>query len=347
MPAARPPVPIAVVGAGAIGRRHAALLAASGPGRLAALVDPAPETAALAARLGCPHVASLDDLPAATAGAILATPTPLHLPQALTCLERGLPVLVEKPVTATAAEAETLAEASARSGVPVLAGHHRRHNPRIAAAKAAIEGGLLGRVISAQVSVLLCKPDDYFAPDWRRAPGAGPILTNLVHDIDLMRHLLGEVVEVRALASSAIRGFEIEDSAAALMRFESGAMGAVAVSDAAAAPWSWELTAAENPDYPATGQSCLWLAGTGGSLELPSLRLWRQRGPRSWFSPMTPELLPVTDADPLVGQLDHFAAVIRGETAPLVSAADAGRSVAVVEAIAAAARPSPAERKAS
>ncbi|MCB1388279.1 MAG: Gfo/Idh/MocA family oxidoreductase [Rhodobacteraceae bacterium] len=335
---------IAIVGAGAIGRKHAAALAASGAARLVAVVDPAPAGLALAVEAGVTHATDLSALPAGVEGVILATPTPLHLEQALVCIDLGVPVLVEKPVTPTAAEAATLVARASAAGVPVLVGHHRRHNPRVVAARAAIEAGALGRVIAAHASVLLLKPEAYFLPDWRRQPGAGPILTNLVHEVDTLRHLLGEVDAVLALASNAIRGFAVEDSAAAVLRFASGALATLAVSDAAAAPWSWELTAAENSDYPPTGQTCLTITGTDASLELPGLRLWRPDGPRSWYTPMTAVSLPVTDADPLVRQIDHFAAVIRGEARPLVGAADAARSLAVVEAILNAARNHDMER---
>lgn len=327
------PVSIAVVGAGAIGRKHIALLSRSPVARLAAVVDPTHAAADLAAGLGVPHVPRLESLTGA-AGVILATPTPLHLPQALQCIAKGLPVLVEKPVTATADEAMALSRAAQAAGLPVLVGHHRRHNPRIDAAKALIGDGGLGRVVAVHASVLLCKPDDYFAPDWRRRAGAGPVLTNLIHEIDTMRHLVGEVVSVQAATSQAVRGFDVEDTAVALLYFACGALGTVAVSDATAAPWSWELTAAENPDYPPTGQSCLTIAGTEASVELPGLRLWRYAGgPRGWMTPLVPQTLTVTDEDPLLRQIHHFAAVIRGDAAPLVTAADAGRSVAVVDAI--------------
>ncbi|MDP3339569.1 Gfo/Idh/MocA family protein [Frigidibacter sp.] len=324
---------IAVVGAGAIGRKHVAALAQSRTARLAALVDPSPTAAALAAEHGVPLVADLAELDG-VAGVILATPTSLHLAQALECIGRGWPVLVEKPVAATAAEGAQMAAAADAAGVPVLVGHHRRHNPRIAAARAALQSGAVGRVIAVQASVLLCKPDDYFAPDWRRQPGAGPVLTNLIHEIDTMRHLLGEVVSVQAVTSNAVRGFAVEDSAVALLRFASGALATVTVSDAAAAPWSWELTAEENPDYPPTGQRCLLISGTEGALELPNLRLWRHaKGPRGWFTPLLAQDLPVADEDPLIRQIDHFVAVIGGTEPPLVTAADAARSVAVVDAI--------------
>lgn len=324
---------IAVAGAGAIGRKHIAALTASRRARLGAIIDPAPEAAALAARLGVAHHAALEDLHG-VAGIILATPTGLHLPQGLDCIARGLPALIEKPVTVTAAEALVLAEAAEAAGVPVLVGHHRRHNPRIARARALLRDGAIGRVVAVQASVLLCKPDDYFAPEWRRSPGAGPILTNLIHDIDLLRHLLGEIAEVQAAGSNALRGFAVEDTAAAILRFDSGALGTVTVSDIAAAPWSWELTAAENPDYPPTGQSCTWISGTEGALELPSLRIWRHgAGPRGWFTPLIAQDSAIADADPLALQIDHFAEVIGGRAAPLVGLRDAARSVVVVDSI--------------
>ncbi len=326
-------VAIAVAGAGGIGRKHIDALRKSSVARLAAIVDPSVAAADLARELGVPHVADLAQLTGVEA-VILATPTALHLPQALLCIERGWPALVEKPVAVTADDGARLALAARSAGVPMLVGHHRRYNPRIAAAHQIMLSGVLGQVISVQASVLLCKPDDYFAQDWRRQPGAGPLLTNLIHEIDTLRFLMGEVVSVQAITSNAVRGFAVEDSAVALLQFASGALGTVTVSDAAAAPWSWELTSGENPDYPTTEENCLMIAGTHGSLEVPTLRLWQHRnGPRSWYHPLTPQKLTVTDQDPLLCQVDHFAAIIRGAAEPLVSVEDATRSVAIVDAI--------------
>jgi len=105
---------------------------------------------------------------------------------------------VEKPVGVNLDEVRALVEASRRHDVPVLVGHHRRHNPLIAKAHQVIADGKLGRLINVTALWQLQKPDSYFDTPWRREPGAGFLLTNLIHDLDLLRHLCGEVVQVQA-----------------------------------------------------------------------------------------------------------------------------------------------------
>ena len=200
---------------------------------------------------------------------VLATPNDLHVAQGLACVAAGVPVLVEKPLAADGRTGRTLVEAAARAGVALLVGHHRRHNPLIAATKARVESGEIGEILAVNALCWLCKPDDYFDTAWRGKAGAGPIFINLIHDVDLLRHLVGEIASVQAIERASRRGGGTEDSAAILLRFESGALGTMSVSDSIAAPWSWELTAAENPAYPRTGESCYLIGGTHGSIALP------------------------------------------------------------------------------
>ena len=70
----------------------------------------------------------------------------MHLKMALDCIERGVPTLVEKPVTDTVVSAQRLHQAVQRSGVQVLVGHHRRHNPMIRTVRKAIGGGQIGQL---------------------------------------------------------------------------------------------------------------------------------------------------------------------------------------------------------
>jgi predicted dehydrogenase len=327
-------VRIAVVGVGLIGRRHVAAIDAADGARPAALVDPAPATRVLADDVGAPWFADLEEMPdGLTDAVILATPNALHVDGGLACIARGLPVLIEKPLAVDVAGARRLVEAAASAGVHLLVGHHRRHNPIIATAKEIIESGAIGRVVSVQGMFWLRKPDDYFEVAWRREPGAGPVLLNLIHDIDLLRYLVGEIRSVQAVASNSVRGNAVEDAAAMVFEFESGAIGAFNVSDAIPSPWSWELTAGENPAYPRTDQACYLIGGTGGSLEIPRLRVWTHEGGGGWYDPIVTTEHPAVPADPLVRQVEHFAAVIRGECEPLVSGEEGLRTLTVIERV--------------
>ncbi len=242
-------------------------------------------------------------------------------------------MLVEKPIASNADEAARLVGAAEAAGIPILVGHHRRHNLIIAWAKAKIGGGALGRIVAVHGVCWLYKPDDYFDVPWRSQPGAGPVFINLIHDIDLLRHLCGEVARVQAIASSGVRGHAVEDTAAVVLEFADGAVGTVTVSDTIVGPHSWELTAAENPAYPVTDASCYTIGGTHGTMELPACRIWRNPGKRGWWEPIEDAAEAPPRQDPLVEQIGHFARVIRGQEAPLVSGREGLRTLALIEAI--------------
>lgn len=336
------PLRLAIAGAGLIGRAHQRRIHANNACKLVAYADPSPAAKAVAQEAGVPLYPDLGALldQEKPDGVILATPNALHVSGAIACLERGIPVLVEKPVADSFHAAQELIKAQARTQVPVLVGHHRRHSSYLDGARKAIQGGLLGRLVAINCTALFYKPDSYFANGpWRTQPGGGPILINLVHEIDCMRALAGDVVEVQAFSSNAVRGFAVEDSAAISLRFASGALGTFIVSDTAAAPNSWEQTTGEDPAFARyQDQSCYLIAGDKGSLSVPSMRFFSYAQERSWNTPMTETRLASPEADPLVDQLAHFCDVIHGKAEPKVSVVDAAKSLQVVECIAKAAQ---------
>jgi len=335
---------IALVGAGLIGRRHAELIAESRECGLSAVVDPAPGAAAFAQAAGVPHYASLPALfaDARPDGAILATPNALHAGQALQCLAAGVAALIEKPVAHTVAEGNALLAAAERSPTKLLVGHHRRHSAIMAKACEIVAAGTLGPLVAVMGSALFYKPDGYFdeAP-WRRQPGGGPVLINMIHEIGNLRALCGEIVAVQAFGSNAMRGFPVEDTVAINLRFANGALGTFLLSDTAASARSWEQTSGENQAYASyADEDCYIVAGTMGSLAVPSMRLktYPRSADRSWWKPFDTSVVALNAADPLARQLAHFCAVIRGEAAPLVSVRDGLSNLKVTEAIAEAAR---------
>jgi predicted dehydrogenase len=328
-------VKLAVLGAGLIGKRHIEHAAAEPMAELLAVVDPSPVGEALAREHRVPWFASLSDLLATHKpdGLIVATPNQMHVENGLQAIEAGIPVLMEKPMADTVEAATRLVEAAERAGVPLLTGHHRRHNPMIQAAKRAIEAEGLGRVLAVQGQCWFFKPADYFDVSWRREKGAGPIFINLIHDVDNLRYLCGDVVTVQAFESNAVRGHAVEETVVVILRFVSGVLGTVNVSDTIVAPWSWELTSGENPAYPQTYQSCYQIGGTHGSLTIPYLDLWRNVGERSWWEPVRPERLSYEPGDPLRLQIQQFCKVIRGIEPPFVSGRDGLETLRVIEAV--------------
>jgi predicted dehydrogenase len=182
------------------------------------------------------------------------------------------------------------------------------------------------------------KPDSYFEQGaWRSKAGGGPILINLIHEMDNLRYLCGEVESVHAIASSAVRQFAVEDTVVMTLRFASGALGTFTLCDTVASPRSWEQTSGENTAYPRyPGEDCYFIAGTQGSLAVPTLRTWRYAPggqEPGWWTPFVEETLAVEAVDPLQAQLEHFCDVIAGKAAPLVSVADALQSLRTVEAV--------------
>jgi predicted dehydrogenase len=298
----------------------------------------------VAERAGVPHFATLDALFSAVEvdGVVVASPNRFHVDQALLCIDEGVGVLVEKPVADTVTAAERLAAAVESKDARVIVGHHRAHSPIMARAKAVIDEGRLGRIVAVMGSAVFFKPDHYFEDGpWRREPGGGPILINMIHEVHSLRMLCGEIVAVQAVASNAVRGFAVEDTVAINMRFAGGALGTFMLSDTAACPRSWEQTSQENKAYASyADEDCYVLAGTFGSLSVPTMRLktYARAEDRSWWEPFETDVVDVVREDPLTLQMEHFGAVIRGEARPLVTVRDGLANLRVTEAIAESAR---------
>lgn len=320
-----------------MGRRHVDYVNASDDCQLVAICDPDSGVAELAARNEVPffydEFEALDL--AAPDGAIIAAPTNLHEELALACIRRGIVPLVEKPITAALDEGQRLVDEAADAAVPVLVGHHRRYHPRIQRLWKLAKGGAIGSLIGVSLVWAVKKPDAYYDTVWRTRAGGGPVLTNLIHEIDTLRYICGEITGVYAATSSATRGFEVEDSAAITLNFTGGVVGSIFLSDAAPSPWSYELTMFENPSYAHVAANCAFFFGTEGSIAFPRMELWRYPSADNagWEQPLEQERHEPADADPLAAQLAHFCRVIRREVPPLVSGEEGLRTLAATQAV--------------
>ena len=335
-PSSNQPMALAIVGAGLVGQRHAQVIQSLEQATLAGIVDTADSGLEFASSLGAPSFSSIQELLNRTSvdGIIICTPTTLHIEQGLECVAAGIPALIEKPIGTSSGESLRLVKSAEAADVPLIIGHHRRHNPLIHAAKQCIERGELGNIRAIHSQCWFYKPDDYFevAP-WRTQAGAGPISVNLVHDVDLIRYLCGDVVQVQAQQTKSARGFDNEDVATAILTLANGALATITVSDSVVAPWSWELTAKEYPIYPQTNESSYRIGGSKGALSIPDLKLCTHESQPDWWSPIHAQQLEFEPVDPLVAQMQHFCCVIQRIEKPLVSADEGYRSLRVIEAI--------------
>ena len=203
------PVRTAVIGVGYLGRFHAQKYAALPESQLVAVVDARPDARdKVAAEVGCRAVADYRDILGEVDAVSIATTTPAHFPIARECLERGVHVLVEKPITETPDQARALIETAARRGCILQVGHLERFNSAILALE-----GVLGtpRFIESH----------RLAPFKERGTDVNVVLDLMIHDIDLIQSLVGSpIVSIDAVGTSV---FSQElDIANARIRYANG-----------------------------------------------------------------------------------------------------------------------------
>ncbi|WP_284270506.1 Gfo/Idh/MocA family protein [Bradyrhizobium iriomotense] len=331
---------IGVIGAGLIGRKHLRKLAEHNDYELVGIADVNAEQVAAeqpGARVFADYRKLLDE--ARPEAVIIASPNQLHAENGIACARAGIHILLEKPVTDTLQSAAGLIAEVRKAGVRSLVGHHRRHHLQVKALKALLAQGRIGDVVGVSAIWATHKPADYFkvAP-WRSQAGGGPILINLIHEVDFLRFAVGEIVAVEAMASNRQRGFAVEDTAAALIEFENGALGTFFLSDSAVTPWTMEQGLGESPEFPFSRQSSYRVMGRRGTLEFPTLNQWTQANDaQDWNKPIQSQANHAGSIDPYTAQLDHFRDVIRGAATSLQPVEDGARSLLVTLAIAEAA----------
>ncbi|MEM6635212.1 MAG: Gfo/Idh/MocA family oxidoreductase [Pseudomonadota bacterium] len=311
-----------LAGTGLIGQRHLAYIEANPALELAGIIDPVKDRRSQAS---APGFADLSEVDVPADGIVIATPTATHAPLTIAAAERGLHVLVEKPVAGTLEEADRMIAAAARHGIHVLVGHHRRHHPCVARLKTLIASGELGPPVLGTLMWAMRKPDDYFEPEWRHGMDGAPVKQNLIHDVDLLRYLFGEVTHVSGHGARSIRGAARTESGGAVLGFDSGVTVTISFADTTPTPWGFEAGTGESPAIPRTGQDSLRIACTRGGIEFPSLTVWS--GAETWNEAPTSSVLQVEEAVPLVRQLEHFAAVIARRAEPIVDARDARKTL--------------------
>jgi predicted dehydrogenase len=329
---------IAVVGAGLIGRKHVDVLQDLPQFELVAVVNPRSESDAFAARHGAKRFKSHKELLGACSidCAVIASSTQTHADVALDFIAAGVPLLIEKPVTQSVAQGRAVAEAARKAGVPLLVGHHRRYNPVIAKVRDMISAQSLGPLVAFSGVWSVYKPDPYYDVAWRVGDGGGPVLINLIHEIDSLHAMLGPIQRVGVMEGARQRSHGQEETVVAIFGFADGTVGTVTLSDSAASPWSWERATGENASlFPKLAENPYRFLFERGAIEFPNLRVWQQ-SPADWTGPFD---VSGPDADLDLGvdvfrmQLEHFAEVAASNAAPHVSIEDGVAALQVAETV--------------
>jgi UDP-N-acetylglucosamine 3-dehydrogenase len=313
---------LGLVGLGTMGRNHLRVVSNHPDTVLAAVSDVSAEALAAAVeQTGAQGFADPLEMIAAAEidGVVVASPTTSHAAQTLAAIERGLPVLVEKPLAATVEEGLAVVAAARKRGVRVQVGHVERYNPAVLEMGRLLREGWLSNVYAIT--------SRRAGPFPARIRDVGVTVDLGTHDVDMLCWIAGErPIRVYAETSQRIHATH-EDLTFGLMHFPSGAAGFLDVD--------W-LTPAKRRSLVAIGEEGMFeldfltqrLTFTRSNVERPQVI----GGYATTFTGDVAEI-PVVSVEPLRAQLDEFVRVLRSGDRPYVDAEDGLWAVAIASAL--------------
>lgn len=258
------PIHIGLIGGGNISNTHARAVAAIPDTKVVAVYGPNPEKAErLAAEHHAAFYTNLETLLThrPMEMVIIGSPSGLHAEQGVAAAHRGLHVLVEKPIDILVERADALIEACDRAGVRCGVIFQERFQPANLKVKKMIVDGDFGRLLLANAHVPWYRPPEYYSKSrWhgvRAIDGGGALMNQGVHTVDFLLWLMGDVARVQARTAAVLHKMECEDTALAILEFESGAFGTL------------QVTTAEYPGY----ERRVEITGTEGTLILEGDRI--------------------------------------------------------------------------
>ena len=316
------PIRVGLAGLGSMGRNHLRVLSSSPGARLVAVADPVAETVA-AATAGS-DARGFDDPLEMIASAdldaiVIAAPTTAHVGIAQAAIQRGLAVLVEKPLAASVADARGIVDAAAAAGVPIQVGHVERFNPAVLELGRLLEAGWLSTVYAIM--------SRRAGPFPARIRDVGVTVDLATHDVDILSWIAGER-PVRVYAELAQRVHAThEDLLFALLSFPSGATGMLDVN--------W-LTPAKRRQLSVIGEEGMFeLDYLTQRLTFTRTDIAHPRSIRGFAQTFAGDVaeLPVSNAEPLAAEIDAFLGVVRSGGRPVVNGEDGLWAVAIANAM--------------
>ncbi len=257
----------------------------------------------------------------------ICTPSGLHAPLALTAAEHGKHIVLEKPMGLTTKECDEIIKAVDENNVKLTVISQLRFSPSVIAVKQALSDGLIGVPVAGNVSMKYYRTADYFnSSSWKgtyKMDGGGALMNQGIHGIDLLLYLMGDVRDVYGVKRTLIHNIEVEDTAAAVLVYENGALGTLIGTTSV---------------YPGEARK-LELCGSRGmiTLEEDVIVKWECDKPKPEI-PFTFQNNSSSDPSGIgilghILQLTDFIAAIQENRSPRVTGADGRRAVELIERI--------------
>jgi len=316
------PIRVGLAGLGSMGRNHLRILSSIPGASLVAVADPVVETVA-AATAGS-QVRGFDDPLEMIASAdldavVIAAPTTAHVDLAHAAIERGIAVLVEKPLAASVADARGIVDAAALAGIPVQVGHVERFNPAVLELGRLLEAGWLSTVYAIM--------SRRAGPFPARIRDVGVTVDLATHDVDILSWIAGErPIRVYAEVAQRLHATH-EDLLFGLLHFPSGATGMLDVN--------W-LTPAKRRQLSVIGEEGMFeLDYLTQRLTFTRTDIAHPKAIRGFAQTFTGDVaeLPVVNAEPLAAEIDAFLGVVRSGGRPVVSGEDGLWAVIIANAL--------------
>ncbi|HSO86899.1 MAG TPA: Gfo/Idh/MocA family oxidoreductase [Draconibacterium sp.] len=340
---------IAILGCGKVAHLHAKAIQNLKNARLAGVWSRTPMTAIkFAAQYKTTFYAGIQDLVKREKIdlVIVCTPHPFHLQPVLEAAKAGANILVEKPLASTLEDADKIIEACKNFGVKLGVISQRRWYESVKRVKDAIEAGKIGKPVFGTINMLGWRDKKYYdADEWRgtwKMEGGGVLVNQAPHQLDLFLWFTGEIDEVYGLWKNLNHPYiEVEDTAVAIVKFKSGAIGNIIVSNSQK-PGIYGKVHIHGENGASVGVQtdggAMFIAGMSGILEPPVNDIWTVPGEEEMLAKWkTEDIIHFNKIDPMVyymeRQIEDFLQAIENNTEPLVTGEDGRRTVELFTAI--------------
>lgn len=343
-------VKMAIIGCGKVSDLHAAALTNTPEAEFVAVYSRSFEKAQkFAAKYGVLGFSDIQEMIASAAveAVIICTPHPAHRHATVMAAEAGAHVLVEKPLAATLQDCDDMLAAAKKAGVKIGTVCQRRFYAPVQRVRRAIDAGKIGTPALGTVLMLGWRDRDYYASDpWRgrwQAEGGGVLVNQAPHQLDLLQWFMGPITELFGVWSNINHPYiEVEDTSVAIVRFASGALGNIVVSNSQK-PGIYGKVHVHGQNGASVGVQtdggAMFVAGMSSILEPPVNDLWTVAGEEPMLAQWQTEDSALFNAltDPPVHyfqlQIGDFLRAIVDDREPLISGEDGRKTVEIFTAI--------------